>query len=76
MTKYTVVGFYESNSQVFCAHVTAKDETEAVTKTPKALSDADPDDLVVIAIFKGHHEDLNECQTLSCVQDWPNPNGD
>lgn len=70
--KFTVVGCFESSSQIFCAHVIAKDETEAVYKTPKSLNSTnEPEDLVIVAIFKGHHKNLNECGTLSNYTDWP-----
>ena len=32
LNKYTVVGYYESSGTIFNAHVTAKDECDAVPK--------------------------------------------
>jgi hypothetical protein len=75
MNKYTVCGYYENNCQLFTAHVEAKNETEAVFKTPETLK-ADPDNVMIVSVFEGTLKELNECPTVSCAQDWPNPNGD
>jgi hypothetical protein len=57
MTKYTVVGFYEDNSQPYIAHVTASTPTRAASKAKsKAVKGTcGSTRLCVVDVFVGHH---------------------
>lgn len=79
---FTVVGYYEDNSQIFCEHVMATDSNDAVKQLIKKIEEkrgvVNPDGqkgirngICIVEIFRGHHESLNDCSTLSCAFDWP-----
>lgn len=68
-SKYTVVGYFDDNGQVYNAHVNAVDECEAVTKAPAALGQKS-DNVVVVSVFKGHLTDESESNTTSFASDW------
>ena len=77
---FTVVGYYEDNSQIFCEHVMATDSNDAIkklcAKREEKMEDEDAikysrNNIVIVEIFRGHLESLNDCSTLSNTIDWP-----
>lgn len=77
---YTVVGYYEDNSQIFCEHVMASDSNNAIKKLcwerEQNIEGCDSriasrNNLVIVEIFRSHLESLNDCSTLSNAIDWP-----
>ena len=77
---FTVAGYYEDNSKIFCEHVMAKDSNDAIKKLcAKREGNIDADvykralrnNIVIVEIFRGHLESLNDCTTLSNACDWP-----
>ena len=77
---YTIIGYYEDNSKIFCEHVMATDSNDAIKKLcgnrEEKMADDDAkkcsrNNIVIIEIFRGHLESLNDCSTLSNACDWP-----
>lgn len=61
--KYTVVGYYKDNDQIFCSHVEALGWKDAVRKTRKELEQHDgveAEDLMLVSVFRGGMKDLND----------------
>jgi hypothetical protein len=78
MAKFTVVGFYDSTGKLFVHHVEAHDSSEAVVacyRTMKeAASDPDavnPDDLILVEVFKGHLDSQRDDGATCSFSDWP-----
>lgn len=55
MNKFTVVGLYQDNHQVYVTSVDAADSSEAAEKARAEASS----DIYVLAVFAGEHEDLH-----------------
>ena len=77
---FTVVGYYEDSSQIFCDHVMASNSNDAIKKVcfsregkVELCEDriALRNNLVIVEIFRGHLESLNDCSMLSNATDWP-----
>lgn len=80
--RFTVIGFYEDNGQIFAEHVRAEDWTDAVVKAGNSMcarNDAttpeERDDLLanmnLISVLSGWRDDLNECDSVSAFCDQP-----
>jgi len=79
---FTIVGYYEDESQIFTEYVMAVNSNDAVKrlvdkieKDKKAadngIKKAIRDNIVIVSIFRGQLEDLNDCSQLSNACDWP-----
>jgi len=78
MDKFTVVGFYDSTGQLFVHHVEANDSSDAVVACYKKMKesaadpdDVNPDDLILVEIFKGHLQSQRDDAATCCFSDWP-----
>lgn len=81
MPKFTVVGFYDNNGNIFVQHVEAEDVNGAVTNTVKTLqhSPGKPEsdtkyfrqNLNIVSVLEGHCKDLCEADSVSSAIDWP-----
>lgn len=76
--KYTVIGFYEDNNQIWAEHTSAEGVCEAVVKACTALAkrnERTDDDffrgLNIVSVVEGHAKDLNDSETVSSAADWP-----
>lgn len=67
-SKFTVVGYYASNNQPAVFHVEATDVNGSVAAIPGISNGSD---YVVVSVFGGHRQDLNESALTSCACDWP-----
>lgn len=64
--RYTVVGYFADNNQVWIEHVLANDWKDAFrqgVKQIKLVSDQDDDNIVVVEAFLGHHKGQSEQDT-------------
>ena len=82
MVKFTVIGFYEDDSTVFCHHVEAEDSNGAVVAAVREISEkkdsASHEDLKytaeminIVEIIEGHVNSVNDCTSVSSAADWP-----
>jgi len=70
--KYTVVGYYENNGNIFVEHVKARDTNDAVVKAVTGIGlTHDTDNICIVEIFKGYLTGLNETISVSSACDWP-----
>ena len=70
--KYTVSGFFEDTQQITCFHTEAKDATGAVANMKRSRYHKNQqDNVMIVGVFEGCHVDMNECESVSALQDWP-----
>lgn len=64
MKKWTVVGYYQDNGEVWVRWVTAKDWKSAIQRavkqTLKSNEGMDMLNIIICSVFKGHQRDYNE----------------
>ena len=71
MKKYTVAAFFDDNQQIISYQTEADDETKAVANMRECEYYKDNlDNIMIVGIFKGHCIDMNECDSVSALQDW------
>jgi len=77
--KYTVVGYYEDNGQIWVEHAEADDTNGAVVAAVKHLEELNdrPNDIsfreyvCIVSVFEGHLKDLSDAEFVSAAIDWP-----
>jgi len=71
--KYTVVGYYEDNSNIFVDHVTATTPRDAIIEVARLRKD-DIYGVNIVSIFAGHLTDLNETESVAYIGDFDGVN--
>lgn len=80
--RFTVIGYYDDNSQIFAEHVNATDWQHAVRLTARKMEKRNDertiedknmlhDNMTLVSVLAGHRTDLNECSGLSSFSDQP-----
>ena len=75
MTKYTVVGLYDDNDQIWVEIVDADNHNGAILKAGEALLAAQPEmdagNILIASVFRGAHRDLNKVTGMMPVTSFP-----
>jgi len=71
--KYTVVGYYEDNANIFVDHVTAMSPRDAVIEVSRLRAN-DIYGVNIVSIFAGHLMDLNETESVAYIGDFDGVN--
>ena len=79
-SQYTVIGFHDEDTHIFCEHVMAECPSEAVVKAARmAVKSLDKkgfdanyamECINIVEIFKGHLESVNDCSEVTYAIDW------
>jgi len=70
--KYTVVGYFLDNNQVWIEHVLANDWMDAfrqAIKQIKLVSKQPADNIMIVEVFNGHHKGQSEHETTCLASD-------
>lgn len=68
--KYTVVGYYEDNANIFVDHVIASNPMDAIRELALMRAN-DIYGVNIVSIFAGHLTDLNETESVASIEDFP-----
>jgi hypothetical protein len=71
--KYTVVGYYEDNANIFVDHVTATTPENAIIEMARLRAN-DIYGANIVSVFAGHLIDLNESQSVAWIGDFDGVN--
>jgi len=73
--RYTVVGIYDDNDQVWVEHVEAKDPGDAIVTAGRSITSKNPGmdsgNVLIVSVFPGQLNDLNETESVASVVDFP-----
>lgn len=72
--KYTVVGYFSDNNQVWIEHVLANTWDDAIRqgiKQIKLVSEQPTDNIVIVEVFQGHHKGQSEQEATCFACDFP-----
>lgn len=74
--KYTVVGYYEDNGQIWVEYAVAENSSQAVIYAVKALESRNEDcldraNICIVEVFEGHNPGLTDGDHVSSAIDWP-----